>query len=217
MTIGRLTISWINAKARADKEVADKAHCQELGFAINKEANVGDTVEKIQQLILRYYGDVRDQAKASFRSAEVLASFGFLLLVGTIGYVIWLDWMRHAPPSWFMDKEGGMSVGTIGLIGGAVVEFIAATQFVMHGRTAKQFGAFHICLERTHRYLLAYKMAEQIKEEKDKTLEKIVCIMANAPMITQQDIDGLTSGRLALHPQAPIDNQSKAMSVAAGG
>jgi hypothetical protein len=55
MTIGGLTISRTNAKARAEK---DEVHCQELGFALNKEANVGDTVEKVQQLILRYRRDL---------------------------------------------------------------------------------------------------------------------------------------------------------------
>ena len=217
MRLGSLRLTWTDAKTRrAEKEAADKLGCQDLGFAVNKEGTVGDTVDKVQQLILRYYGDVRDQARASFRSAEVLAFFGFLLLTGTVGYLILLDWMRHAPPSWFVDNQGGMSVGWVGLIGGAVVEFIAGTQFVLHGRTAKQFGAFHICLERTHRYLLAYKMAEQVKEHKDDTLEKIVCIMANAPMITQQDIDMLASGHLRPNPQGTGNDQSKSMSAAAG-
>jgi hypothetical protein len=43
-------------------------------------------------------------------------------------------------------------------------------------------------------------MADQIgAKDKDKTLEKIVCIMANAPMITQQDIEGAGSGKLVPH------------------
>ena len=67
---------------------------------------------------------------------------------------------------------------------------------MLYGRAARQFGAFHICLERTHRYLLAYKMAEQIQNDKDDTIEKIVCIMANAPMITRVDVEGVESGRL---------------------
>jgi hypothetical protein len=92
--------------------------------------------------------------------------------------------------------KGGIGVGAIGLIGGTVVEIIAGVQFVLYGRATRQFGAFHICLERTHRYLLAYEMAEQMTTNKDETLEKIVCIMANAPMITREDIDGVESGEL---------------------
>jgi hypothetical protein len=38
---------------------------------------------------------------------------------------------------------------------------------------------------------LAYKIAEQMGAGKDETLQKIVCIMANAPMITRQDIEGV--------------------------
>jgi hypothetical protein len=105
--------------------------------------------------------------------------------------------MSHLKLTWFVQPEnGGMNVGAIGLISGAVVEVIAATQFVLYGRAARQFGAFHICLERTHRYLLAYKMAEQMQNDKDHTIEKIVCIMANAPMITRADVEGVESGRL---------------------
>ena len=51
----------------------------------------------------------------------------------------------------------------------------------------KQFSAFHICLERTHRYLIAYKIADTIEHDKDETLQKLVCIMANAPMITSSE------------------------------
>jgi len=61
--------------------------------------------------------------------------------------------------------------------------------FWLYSRGAKQFGAFHICLERTHRYLLAYKIAEQIEDGKNETLRDLVCIMAHAAMITRQDID----------------------------
>jgi hypothetical protein len=50
---------------------------------------------------------------------------------------------------------------------------------------------FSYCLERTTRYLVAYKIADKIaaKFNKDQTLHDLVCIMANAPMITQRDID----------------------------
>jgi hypothetical protein len=64
-----------------------------------------------------------------------------------------------------------------------------------YARAAKQFGAFHICLERTHRYLVAFKIAEKINSSnRDKTLEELVCIMANAPMITGKDINRVSDG-----------------------
>jgi hypothetical protein len=89
--------------------------------------------------------------------------------------------------------------GIVGLVSGALMEFIAGVSFWLYSRGAKQFGAFHICLERTHRYLLAYKIADQIEDGKDQTLRDLVCIMANAPMITRQDIDSSDSGARALN------------------
>jgi hypothetical protein len=81
--------------------------------------------------------------------------------------------------------ENSLSIGTAGLIGSAIIEATAGGAFWLYSQTAKQFSAFHICLERTHRYLLAYKIASEIGERKDDTFRDLVCIMANAPMIDQ--------------------------------
>jgi hypothetical protein len=172
------------------------AHCDAVGAAVD-QPGVGDTAATVQRLIMRYYNNVRSQAIESFDSAKRVALFGFVLLVLTVLYVVMIDFLSHLKLAWFVQPEKeGMNVGAIGLISGVVVEVIAGTQFVLYSRAARQFGAFHICLERTHRYLLAYKMAEQIQNDKDHTLEKIVCIMANAPMITRVDVDGVESGQL---------------------
>ena len=172
------------------------ASCTAVGAAVD-QPGVGNTAATVQRLIMRYYNNVRSQAIESFNSAKRVALFGFALLVLTIAYVVVVDFMSHLNLPWFVQpQKEGMNVGAIGLISAVVVEAIAGTQFVLYGRAARQFGAFHICLERTHRYLLAYKMAEQIKNDRDRTLEKIVCIMANAPMITRMDIEGADSGAL---------------------
>ena len=170
-----------------------RSPCEGLAVALNG-GDVGETVERVQNLILQYYGDVQSQATQSFQSAKRVAYLGFALIITTIVYVVFTDLLLHIQPGWFHETKGSMSVGAIGLISGGIIEFIAAVNFTLYGRAARQFGAFHICLERTHRYLLAYKIAEGIKTEKDKTLEKIVCIMANAPMITRQDIEDVESG-----------------------
>jgi hypothetical protein len=187
------------ATERVDDEASSSplhGPCEGLAGAVNG-GDVGETVERVQKLILKYYEDVQRQATQSFESARRVAYFGFALIVGTIVYVIFTDLVLHIDPRWFRGTRATMNVGAIGLISGGIVEFIAAVNFTLYGRAARQFGAFHICLERTHRYLLAYKIAEGIETEKDKTLEKIVCIMANAPMITRQDIDGVESGGVA--------------------
>ena len=134
--------------------------------------------------------------------------WGFVLLVATIAYAIWVDIAGHAK-LWVNPEYKGMSVGTIGLIAGGIVEFIAGVQFVLYGKAIKQFGAFHICLERTHRYLLAYKIAEKINDNRDQTLEKIVCIMANAPMISRGDIDGTYPGSVTI----PMTTRANAAST----
>lgn len=163
--------------------------CEELGNAVEK-SDVGQTVTAVQHLILKYYDDVREQAGKSFLSAKRVALYGFLLLVVTIAYVIVIDFILHREHSGFVPFQGSMSAGVIGLLGGGIMEFVAGVQFVLYGKTSRQFGAFHICLERTHRYLLAYKIAEQMDAGRDEALLKIVCIMANAPMLTRQDIEG---------------------------
>jgi hypothetical protein len=162
-----------------------KEDCGAIASAM-KADKLGETVTAVQRLILQYYGDVRAQADASFRSAQWVAGFGFVVLLITIVCVIVMDWKS---PTRSLGR-GSLGVGLIGLIGSSVAEFIAAVQFVLYGRATRQFGAFHICLERTHRYLLAYTMAEKIGTNRDVALEKIVCIMANAPMITSEDIEG---------------------------
>ena len=156
--------------------------CRLIGEAI-KAGDLGNTVAEVQKLILRYYGNVSGQADASFKSAKKAAWAGFGLLMLTILYVMVMDSKR-------ISVTGGIGVGSVGLIGSALVEAIAGLQFWLYGRATKQFGAFHICLERTNRYLIAYQMAQQIVDGKDRTLEELVCIMANAPMITRADIDG---------------------------
>src|SRR5262249_35063651 len=188
-------VTKLRDRARV-RPISGQVACDAVGQAVD-QPGVGQTAATVQRLIMRYYNNVRRQAIDSFVSAKRVALFGFVLLIVTVLYVVSIDFLSHLKLAWFAQPEKeGMNVGAIGLISGAVVEAIAGTQFVLYSRAARQFGAFHICLERTHRYLLAYKMAEQIQNDKDHTLEKIVCIMANAPMITRADIEGVDSGQL---------------------
>jgi hypothetical protein len=178
------------------------ADCESLGNAL--AGDIGNAVEKIQKLILRYYDDVREQAAMSFAAARRVAIAGFVVLLITLVYLIVADVAVRLELLGM--SENAMTVGQLGLISGIVVEALAGTQFWLHSRTSKQFGAFHICLERTHRYVLAYKIAETIHANKDATLEKIVCIMANAPMITREDIDNVGGGRALPDTTRPVDD-----------
>jgi len=180
--------------------------CVELGEALDK-GNVGDIVAKHEALIIRYYEDVQHQAKQSFDSAKSVARIGFLVLIATLAYTLLIDAaIRFHIPGIAMTQQPSGAVIGIGVVSGALIEFIAGVNFWLYARASRQFGAFHICLERTHRYLVAYKIAGEIGDKKGETLEHLVCIMANAPMITHQDIDavGSKSGIAKIATENPL-------------
>jgi hypothetical protein len=91
-----------------------------------------------------------------------------------------------------MGEKAGVTIGRIGSASGILTEAIASINFWLYTRTARQFGAFHVCLERTYRYLIAYQIAKETGVNRSDTLRDLACIMANAPMITRQDIEGGT-------------------------
>ena len=192
------------------------ARCRGMSVAVN--GDVGTMVETVQEMILGYYADVGNQASDSFRSAKLMSALGFLLLASTMIYIGIVDVISRFNLMPVNTNYSGMDVKTVGLWSGTVVEAIAATQFWLYSKATKQFGAFHICLERTHRYLLAYKIAEKIKEtSRDQALEKVVCIMANAPMISQADIDGLSSGKGVPDARTSVDDALRKAGAAGSG
>jgi hypothetical protein len=154
---------------------------------------VGDIVKKHENLILKYYEDVQRQAKKSFESAKYVARIGFWVLIATLAYTLIFDALARIQIPGLVMAQPSITVVSMGAVSGALIEFIAAINFWLYSRASRQFGAFHICLERTHRYLVAYKIAGEIGDKKDETLEKLVCIMANAPMITHQDVEAVGS------------------------
>jgi len=168
--------------------IAEKQQtCKELEGAA-AHPKVGKMVAKHEELILQYYKDVLTQAKQSFDSAKSVARIGFWVLIGTVVYVLVTDVLAHTKTLGFSIEEHSKIVSVIGAVSGALIEFVAGVNFWLYSRVSKQFAAFHICLERTHRYLLAYSIADQVTNQKDEIFGKLVCIMANAPMITSRDI-----------------------------
>lgn len=186
--------------------------CEELREAL-EAGKLGDIVAKHEKLILHYYTDVQSQANKSFQSAMSVARWGFVVLIVTLVYALAFDTIARltsgvgAAPS---GSGGSITVATVGVVSGILIEFIAAINFVLYARGARQFGAFHICLERTHRYLLAYKISEEIKGNRDEALRDLVCIMSNAPMVTGEDIDATET------PRRKLDRVTR-QPVSAGG
>src|SRR4051812_44054005 len=128
MYLGKLLIQWGKTAEESRED-----HLNNVFSTLSDDCGngVGKTTHAVQDLIFSYYNDVHAQATSSFRSAQALALFGFLLLVSTVGYVIWMDYLRHFPPPGFVASNEGMTVGAIGLISGVVVEFLAGTQLFM--------------------------------------------------------------------------------------
>ena len=184
----------LTAAASIDLEQSRTAKleaCDDLKMAL-EEGSLGEIVAKHEKLITNYYTDVQQQAGRSFESAKAVAKIGFWVLIGTLLYVVLADVLGNIRISNFTMPS--LELGTLGIVSGALIEFIAAINFWLYSRASKQFTAFHICLERTHRYLLAYRMVDALKTRRDETLEKLVCIMANAPMIGATIVDATDAG-----------------------
>ena|ERR1700733_10157593 len=179
--------------------------CKELEEAA-PHPQVGRMVAKHEELILQYYKDVLTQAKESFDSAKSVAIIGFWVLIGTVVYVLVTDVLAHTNKLGFGMSGHEKTVSVIGVVSGALIEFVAGVNFWLYSRVSKQFAAFHICLERTHRYLLAYSIADQVTNQKDELFGRLVCIMANAPMITSPDIrpDLTSAGQAPAVADVPV-------------
>ena len=170
------------------ESIAEKQKiCQELQEAA-PQTQVGKMVAKHEELILGYYKDVLHQANQSFTSAKTVAWIGFGVLILTVFYVLTADVLAHMGKFGFNMEEHKPTASIVSIVSGGLIEVIAGINFWLYSRVSKQFAAFHICLERTHRYLLAYSIADQITDQKNDILGKLVCIMANAPMITLPDL-----------------------------
>lgn len=121
----------------------------------------------LSQMSLAYYADVRRQAQQSFLSALVAAGIGTLFFL-------------------YATYRGMESTGaTISLIAGALVQVISAINFFLYDRASRQFALFHICLERTNRFLLANSLCQNLDnlDRREEVRAELVKVVANAPML----------------------------------
>jgi hypothetical protein len=144
-------------------------------------ADPGDThaiATVLEKMIVFYYDDVRRQAMLSFWSALVAGTAGVLVLLYTI---------THTMSTGVTDKS------IIGLVAGVMAQFISGVSFYLYFKVARQFASFHICLERTNRYLLANTIAESLGgAAKELAKQKLVKAMVSAPMLTVEAVTGKT-------------------------
>ena len=166
--------------------------CEKIG-----KTSVDDThriASLLQEMILNYYADVRLQAQQSFRAALAVATVGVLFF----GYAVWV----------------GMSSGTarpayISAGAGALIQVISGINFYLYARAARQFGAFHVCLERTNRFLLANSLCEKLDAPyRDEMRAELTRLVANAPMLTVAILEGADS-----HPGMPHSRSRKTSGI----
>jgi hypothetical protein len=175
------------------------ARRQEL---FNQLHNSDDEMHRVSavhlEMIFEYYDDVLQQAKASFLSAIVLAILGF----GVLAYTIYFA-MKY--------PDDAIDSYWIGVVSGGLVQFLSAIAFFVYKRATEQFNSFHICLERTNRYLMAYNLDELIEDEnsmKDRARHELACLIAAAPMLTQGHVEAERTTRHTLPNEvSPADKQ----------
>ena len=128
---------------------------------------------KLWELSIDYFDIVRKQAQHSFRSA-----LGFSIL-GTIFFFFALIlMMRNQVP-----------FSRLTLMAGVIVQVISAINFYLYAKTARQFAAFHACLERANRFLLANSLCEQLGNSKDGMRAELIRIIANAPLLSSDLVE----------------------------
>jgi hypothetical protein len=136
--------------------------------------NVQEVASILQKMIASYYVTVRRQALMAFWAALALEIVAVLFFVKAAQIA--------------MTQNAG--IVALSALSGSLIQIMTAVVFYLYSRSAKQFGGFHICLERTNRFLLANAMVEHLPESEQvvKRAEVITAVL-NAPMLTLEIIE----------------------------
>jgi hypothetical protein len=162
-----------------------RERCRNLG-------RLEDTQNVLLEMSLNYYEDVRRQAQRSFRAALIAAGVGTLFFVAAaVGITA--------------DSERA----NISLIAGTLIQAIAAINFYLYGKTAKQFSSFHVSLERMNRFLIGNSIVADVApgEKKDDIRAELVKIIAEAPTLAAEgEIERPDKARAAMEkqPRRPV-------------
>jgi ABC-type uncharacterized transport system fused permease/ATPase subunit len=128
---------------------------------------------KLWELSIDYFEIVRRQAQQSFRSAL------WFSVAGTIFFFLALALMMR----------GQVPFSRLTLVAGVIVQVISAINFYLYAKTARQFAAFHACLERANRFLLANSLCEHLGNSKDGMRAELIRIIANAPLLSSDLVE----------------------------
>ncbi len=153
-----------------------KKNCDEIA---NMPSNdVQQIASVLQKMIVSYYQDVRRQALLAFSAALALEVVAVIFFVYAASLAM---------------NGNDQKKATLCAVAGLLIQVMTGIVFFLYSQSAKQFGGFHICLERTNRFLLANAMVERLpdSEQVPKRAEVITAVL-NTPMLTMSIIEGGT-------------------------
>jgi hypothetical protein len=141
--------------------------CQEI--AKTPHDNVQEIASLLQQMIVHYYQDVRQQTQWAFAIAVALEVIAVLFFFGSAAIAM----------------RGSVETAAFTAASGLLIQIMTGIVFYLYSQSAKQFGGFHVCLERTNRFLLANAMADHLPEaECAAKRAEVISTVLNAPMLT---------------------------------
>jgi hypothetical protein len=161
---------------RPDAIRALEHDCSELARC--KPGDVPAISALLQHMIVKYYEDVRYQARFAFNAAcgLELVAVSFFVVVAYLS--LELPGELTNPETWLV------------AVGGTLTQLMTAVVFYLYAQSAKQFAAFHICLERTNRFLLANALVEHLpEEERSERRTDVIKTILSAPMLTLEMIE----------------------------
>jgi len=161
---------------RINEQVADKLHSsgnslisQHITSSVNRlsiadPSNVQEIAASQIELLSTYHNVVLKQAKDSFQWAIIAAGIGFIFLLISVFFVLYLK---------------SLDVAVISLIGGVLIEFISAINFYLYGKTSTQMASFQSRLDKTQRFLLANSLCEGLDaDHKQKSRSELIQTIA---------------------------------------
>ena len=160
-----------------DRLAQMKETCRSLAEVT--EGNTHQLAAKLWELGLSYMDDFHFRTKRSLYSALVIA-------VGGIGFfyfalVLMLSNKLQSPK--------------LTLIAGVSIQIISGIGFYLYARTAREFFAFHVCLERVNRFLLANTICQNLDQPlRDKMRRELVHLIVSAPPLSMSEHSTPLSG-----------------------
>ena len=126
---------------------------------LSKAGNVQEIASNQVKLLTEFYDQSLSQAHRSFVWALIASGAGLLFFMVAIAFQL----------------GSKTDVAIISAIGGALIEFIAAVNFYLYGKTTTQLNLFHGRLEVTQRFLLANSLCDSLGDKyQDETRSYLI-------------------------------------------